>query len=60
MVGSVSRLFVEAPRLREFFAIHDTVPSLQDGKLAPGRFAGRVAFKNVTFCYDPALPTVVD
>jgi ATP-binding cassette subfamily B protein len=60
MVSFVNRLFVEAPRLREFFAVHDTVPSLQDGKLAPDSVAGHVAFKEVSFHYDAASPTVTE
>ncbi len=59
MVGFVSRLFVEAPRLREFFAVRDTATSLHDGKFSPPLVSGRVEFKDVTFCYDSASPTVI-
>jgi ATP-binding cassette subfamily B protein len=60
MVGFVSRLFVEAPRLREFFAVHDTATMLPEGKFAPARVEGKVVFRQVTFCYDETSPTVKD
>jgi len=58
MVGFVSRLFVEAPRLREFFAVRDTATSLVEGKFSPQAVLGRIEFKDVSFRYDPASPTV--
>lgn len=53
-VGFVNSLFINAPRLREFFEVLDTVPSLRDrpGAVDPGRLRGKVEFVNVSFSYD--------
>src|SRR5262249_3075653 len=40
--------------LREFFQVWDTVPAIRDdpGAIDPGRLAGHVEFKHVSFSYD--------
>jgi ATP-binding cassette subfamily B protein len=61
-VGFANRLFLEAPRLAEFFDILDTVPALHDRAdvIDPGRLLGRVVFRHVTFTYDGTQPAVED
>src|SRR5580704_10431117 len=61
-VGFANRLFLEAPRLAEFFDILDTVPALRDRADAvdPGRLRGRVVFRHATFAYDGMQPAVED
>src|SRR5476649_1248926 len=53
-VGFINRVMMEAPRLREFFQVWDTVPAIRDlpGAVDPGRLAGLVEFKDVSFSYD--------
>ena len=53
-VGFVNRIVLEAPRLREFFQVIDTVPAIRDkpGAIDPGRVKGLVEFKDVSFSYD--------
>jgi ATP-binding cassette, subfamily B, beta-glucan exporter len=62
MVGFVNRVFLDGPRLREFFAVLDTVPAVRDRKDAidPGRTRGRIEFSNVSFSYDARRPAVVN
>ena len=53
-VSFANSVVSEAPRLREFFQVWDTVPSIRDrrGATDPGRLRGRVEFKHVSFSYD--------
>jgi ATP-binding cassette subfamily B protein len=53
---------MDAARLREFFDVLDTVPTMHDRPDAvdPGHFAGRVEFKNVSFSYNGKRPAVAD
>ena len=53
-VTFVNRLTMEAPRLREFFQVWDTVPAIRDlpDAVDPGRLGGLVEFKDVSFSYD--------
>ena len=53
-VAFVSSLFQEAPKLREFFEVLDTQPSVRDQPhaRAAGRLAGAIAFEQVSFSYD--------
>ncbi len=53
-VSFINDLVSEAPRLREFFQVWDTVPTIRDRPDAydPGRLQGRVEFKDVSFSYD--------
>ena len=61
-VSFANRLFVDAPRLADFFGVLDTVPSVRDRASAvnPGRVRGHVEFEAVSFSYDGNRPTVVD
>jgi ATP-binding cassette subfamily B protein len=62
VVGFANFIFMQAPKLREFFAVMDTMPAVADrpGAVDPGRLVGEVAFGNVTFAYDPRRPAVAD
>ena len=53
-VSFLNTVVSEAPRLREFFQVWDTVPSIRDepGAIDPGRPRGEVEFKHVSFSYD--------
>jgi glucan exporter ATP-binding protein len=61
-VGFSNRLFLDAPKLADFFDVLDTVPAVRDrpGAIDPGRVRGLVAFKEVSFSYDGKRPTVAD
>jgi ATP-binding cassette subfamily B protein len=61
-VGFVNRIFGDAPRLREFFEVLDTVPSLRDrpGALDPGRLQGYVLFADVSYSYEGRRAAVED
>lgn len=54
VVGFTSRLSQDAPRLRDFFGVLDTVPAIRDSAhpVEPGRLRGEVAFEDVSFSYD--------
>jgi len=62
VVGFANRLFMDAPKLAEFFGVIDTVPAVRDRPDAvdPGRLRGLVEFKSVSFSYDGKRPAVVD
>ena len=62
MVGFVNRVLIDAPRLRQFFEVLDTVPGVRDRADAvdPGRLRGEVEFDNVSFSYDGKRPAVAD
>jgi ATP-binding cassette subfamily B protein len=57
-----NRVFTEAPRLREFFDVLDTVPAVREWPNAvdPGRVRGLVEFRDVCFSYDGKRPAVAD
>jgi ATP-binding cassette, subfamily B, beta-glucan exporter len=61
-VSFTQRLFFAAPRLREFFAVLDTVPEVHErpDAIDPGRVRGLVAFKQVSFAYHGQVPAVMD
>lgn len=61
-VGFINNVVSEAPRLREFFHVWDTVPSIRDrpGAIDPGRLRGTVEFKHVSFSYDGKQLAVED
>ena len=59
-VTFVNGLVSQAPRLREFFQVWDTIPDIRDrpNAIDPGRLEGRVVFKDVAFSYDHKRPAV--
>jgi ATP-binding cassette subfamily B protein len=61
-VGFSNRLFLDAPKLADFFGVLDTVPAVRDrpGAIDPGRVRGLVEFKNLSFSYDGKRPAVID
>jgi ATP-binding cassette subfamily B protein len=54
VVSFSNRLFLDAPKLADFFGVLDTVPAVRDrpGAIDPGRVRGAVEFKDVSFSYD--------
>ena len=62
VVGFANRLFMDLPKLAEFFAVFDTVPAVRDRPDAvdPGRVRGLVEFRAVSFSYDGKRPAVTD
>ncbi len=61
-VSFTNQLFMQAPKMREFFSILDTAPAVHDRPNAKviDRFVGRVAFESVSFSYDGRRPAVLD
>src|SRR3954463_6299587 len=61
-VGFVNQLFLQGPKMREFFEILDTAPAVHDKPNAKNveRFRGAVAFADVSFSYDGKRPAVQD
>lgn len=61
-VSFINQLFMQAPKLREFFEILDTAPAVRDRPNAKSvdRFEGEVVFDNVSFSYDGKRPAVQD
>jgi ATP-binding cassette subfamily B protein len=62
MVGFANRVLLDAPRLKEFFEVLDTVPAVRDrpDAIDPGRVRGLVEFAGVSFSYDGRRPAVAD
>ncbi|MGA7810329.1 glucan ABC transporter ATP-binding protein/ permease [Bradyrhizobium sp.] len=62
VVSFINNLFMEAPRLAEFFNVLDAVPAVRDrvDAIDTGRLAGLVEFIDVTFSYDGKRPAVED
>lgn len=62
VVGFVNSLFMQAPKMQEFFDILDTTPSVRDSPNArpAGRLAGKIAFEDVSFSYDGKRTAVSD
>jgi ATP-binding cassette subfamily B protein len=62
VVSFINSVFMEAPRLREFFDVLDAVPAVRDRPDAvdPGRLQGLVEFNDVSFSYDGKRPAVAD
>ena len=62
VVRMFNRLLSDTPRLREFFGVLDTEPSVRDGADAidPGQLRGLVEFNNVSYSYDSKRPAVTD
>jgi ATP-binding cassette subfamily B protein len=62
VVGFANRLFMDTPKLAEFFGVFDTVPAVRDRPDAvdPGKLRGLVEFKDVSFSYDGKRAAVAD
>jgi len=62
VVRFVNSLFMDGPRLMEFFTVLDTESDVRDRRDAvdPGRVHGQVEFRDVTFSYDGKRPAVAD
>jgi ATP-binding cassette subfamily B protein len=62
VVRFINSLFMDAPRLKEFFTMLDTESDVHDRPDAadPGRVHGQVEFRDVTFSYDGKRPAVAD
>ena len=62
VVGFSNKVLMDAPRLREFFEVLDTVPAVRDraDAIDPGRLRGMVEFSDVSFSYDGKRPAVAD
>jgi glucan exporter ATP-binding protein len=62
LVGFVNVLFLQAPKLKEFFGILDTKPSVAErpDAIDPGRLTGHVVFNDVSFSYDGRRKAVSD
>ncbi|TAK47528.1 MAG: glucan ABC transporter ATP-binding protein/ permease [Xanthobacteraceae bacterium] len=61
-VGFINTIFMEAPRLREYFDVLDAIPAVHDrpDAIDPGRVKGLVEFSDVSFSYDGKRPAVED
>jgi ATP-binding cassette, subfamily B, beta-glucan exporter len=61
-VSFINQLFMQAPKLQEFFEIVDTTPAVHDRANAKSveRFQGEVVFDNVSFSYDGKRSAVQD
>ena len=59
-VSFANRMFLDAPKLIEFFDVLDTEPALRDrpDAIDPGRLRGRIEFKDVSLSYDGRRPAV--
>jgi glucan exporter ATP-binding protein len=62
VVSFINNVFMEAPRLQEFFNVLDAVPAVRDRSDAidTGRLSGLVEFNDVSFSYDGKRPAVQD
>src|SRR3954462_2162697 len=62
VVGFTNKVLLDAPRLREFFGVLDTVPAVRDRADAvdPGRMRGLIEFDDVSFSYDGKRPAIAD
>ena len=62
VVSFINNVFMEAPRLSEFFNVLDAVPAVRDrpDAIDIGRLSGLVEFHDVSFSYDGKRPAVED
>src|SRR5580692_2165118 len=62
IVSFANRLFMDAPKLSEFFEVLDTVPAVRDrpDAIDPGRVRGLVEFNDVSFSYDGKRSVATD
>jgi glucan exporter ATP-binding protein len=61
-VGFANKVLLDAPRLREFFDVLDTVPAVRDrpDAIDPGRMRGLIEFDDVSFSYDGKRAAIAD
>ena len=62
VVSFINNVFMEAPRLQQFFDVLDAVPAVRDrpGAMDTGRLSGLVEFNDVSFSYDGKRPAIED
>src|SRR2546421_5740441 len=62
VVSFINTVFMEAPRLQQFFDVLDAVPAVRDrpGAIDSGRLSGLIEFNDVPFSYDGKRPAVED
>ena len=62
LVGFINAVFLEGPKIKDFFDVIDTTPQVRDRPNAVdiGTVAGTVAFENVSFSYDGKRAAVAD
>src|SRR6201988_2500157 len=62
VVSFINSVFMEAPRLQQFFDVLDAVPAVRDrpGAVDAGRLSGLVEFNDVSFSYDGKRPAIED
>ncbi len=62
VVSFINNVFMEAPRLKEFFGVLDAVPAVRDrpDAIEVGRLSGLVEFNDVSFSYDGKRSAVED
>src|SRR3982074_1653454 len=62
VVSFINNVFMETPRLQEFFHVLDAVPAVRDrpDAIDAGRLSGLVEFNDVSFSYDGKRPAVED
>src|ERR1700754_1142870 len=62
VVSFINNLFMEAPRLKEFFDVLDAVPAVRDrpDAIDVARLSGLIEFNDVSFSYDGKRPAVED
>lgn len=62
VVSFINNVFMEAPRLQEFFDVLDAVPAVRDrpDAIDPGKLKGLVEFQDVSFSYDGKRPAIAD
>jgi ATP-binding cassette subfamily B protein len=60
VVSFINNVFMESPRLQEFFNVLDAVPAVHDrpDAIDAGRLSGLIEFNNVSFSYDGKRPAV--
>jgi ATP-binding cassette, subfamily B, beta-glucan exporter len=62
VVAFINNVFMEAPRLHEFFTVLDALPAVRDrpDAIDTGRLSGLVEFNDVSFSYDGKRPAIED
>jgi ATP-binding cassette subfamily B protein len=62
IVAFINFLFLQAPKLSQFFEVLDTTPTVRDkpGALDIGRPSGQVTFEHVSFTYDGRRNAISD